>query len=265
MKKKLHIITSLRIITFLLCFAIIIPTLASAYKVDINLNKETLQELKKDGYILYGFRAVESSGPGGRPVMWFATNAYLENTTVYWAGNYGAYISTDGLDLGADINGKINRPIELGQTMNVDKNSICTVKSIGRSGYVSIQNEGTHQFTCGISDRMENDGFQPICEFSLYGKDKVEIRPLQKIFLVFSTEHITESAVIDQFLSPGILIDLKDANMREVGYNINEGWNWNDEIWAEEIPAGTDISSLLIKPPVNSNRAPMQTRIRTRL
>jgi hypothetical protein len=227
----------------------LIPTLASVYKVDINLDKETLQELKNYGYILYGFRAVESWGPGGRPVVWFATDAYLENTTVCWAENYGAYISTDEPNQGADITGRINRPIKLGQIMNVDEDSICTVRSGGRSGYVSIRNKGTHQFTCGISDRINNDYFRPICEFVLYGGKTVEIKPVQTILLVFSTEHLTESTVIDQLLSPGILIDLEGADTREVGYDINEGWNWNNEIWAEEIPAGTAIPSLLVKHP----------------
>jgi hypothetical protein len=270
MTKGVHIITRMHIIILLLCTAMLIPTLASAYKVDINLGKETLQELKNDGYILYGFRVIESWGPGGRPVVWFATDAYLENTTVCWAENYGAYISTEEPNQSADITGRINRPVKLGQIMNVDEDGICTLSSGGRSSYISIHNKGTQQFTCGISDSMNNNDFRPICEFVLYGGHTVEIKPVQTILLVFSTEHLTESTVIGQLSSPSIMIDLDGANMREVGYDINEGWNWNNEIWAEEIPAGTDVSSLLIKHPtvkriVKGKIASMQTRIHARL
>ncbi len=217
---------------------------ASAYEVNINMNADTLKDLKESGYFLYGFKAIESSNPNGKPVLWLKTSEYMENTTICWEENYGAYVST--VDPTANIAGRVDRPIRLGQMMHVDGNGICTVKSDGFPGSMSIYNEGMRQFVCGISENIGNKKFKPICCFKLHGKNEVSIKPLPRVLLVFSPENIAENTVVEQLSGPGILIDLDDANVREVSYFTNKGWIWNDEVWAEEIAAGSEISPFLI-------------------
>jgi diadenosine tetraphosphatase ApaH/serine/threonine PP2A family protein phosphatase len=63
---------------------------------------------------------------------------------------------------------------------------------------------------------------------------------------MFATEIVETQTVLEKSLGPGILIDLTGVTQRNVSYDIDKGWHWgDDESWAREIPANSQLSPLL--------------------
>lgn len=248
---------------------------ASDFSVNITMSSETVENLKKAGFQLYGFKAVKASGTGGVPLIWFATDKYLVNTTVDWSEDYQAYISTQlnpspyevikPCPLTESINNRLalknytkddrlaltacsSESIELGQEMVVDTYGNTTVMPNGNDSAISIVNKATNQWTCGISQALLNPlTYNPLSAFPLYGSDQCVITPLNKVLLMFASYSLlTTGAVVTQSWGPSVLVDLTGVESRNVTYDLNNGWGPTNQVWAEIIPVNSDLTTKLI-------------------
>ena len=226
------------------------------------MSSDTVDNLKKDGSQLYGFKAVKTSEQG-KPLVWFSTNRYLANTTVSWQENYQAYVSTQlNLTPGAIINPciltKRNKELKkivacsaqivtLGEQMLVDEYGSTSVIWSKKANAISVLNQAQTQWSSGVSQVVEDDLYRPLSIFPLYGRSQLSLMPLKKVLLAFGTQSIEAGTIISESPGPGILVDLTDIQSRDLTYDINDGWQPSDQVWAQIIPVNSDITPLLIE------------------
>jgi hypothetical protein len=225
---------------------------ATQYKVQIDMTKETADDLANGNFNLFGFKSVQTSQGGGVPVVWFTTKTYSTTTLVTWQTQYQAYTSSAADIPDGQVTASFSLNIDLGQTLVVTNGSNGTgdVENGGTSTAISIQNATTSPFTTGISQVVGSPGVaSPLCAFPLYGQQMDVIAPIEKVLLMFSSAPVDTGAVIEQAYSPGILIDLTSANFREVSYDINKGWSWGNAAWAQQVPPNAELAPLLIEVP----------------
>jgi hypothetical protein len=215
------------------------------YQVVITMNPATVQALNNGNFSLYGFKAVESSGGGGAPLVWMQTQNYSSSTVVTWEEQYQAYVSNSQLMPNVTVIPSFSEAISPGQTLQVQQGGGVVVPG-GPSSGISILNQSQMQYTCGISQMVGNSP-SPYCAFPLYGNMMSVIAPLSKVLLMFSTVPAQVGTVVYQAYGPGILIDPTGANERNVSYDINSGWNWGGASWAQNVPATSNLVPLLIQ------------------
>ena len=92
--------------------------MATSYEVNIDMSKETVDDLGDNGYVLYGFKAVRCTLPGA-PLVWFQTTSYGTETELTWDESYEAYTSTSDIVPGGRIKATNSYETDLGQTLNV--------------------------------------------------------------------------------------------------------------------------------------------------
>lgn len=137
----------------------------ASYDVSVSMSDATMNALSQNNFVLYGFKAVKSTLPGA-PVVWFQTIAYGTDTALNWAENYQAYTSTSAIIPGGRIRATNSYDITLGQTLEVtDKKGTGSVSGTGTAGAISILNQTTTQFTCGISQQDPDGTVSPMCAF----------------------------------------------------------------------------------------------------
>lgn len=225
---------------------------ATNYTVTINFNTETTpstpEQLNSQGYLLYGFKAVQTSQKGGAPVVWFAFNSaktpFLPTATINWSEYYQGYITDQAIITNGQITAADEWDMTLGQVVDVTTGD---VSDGGTPSALSLNNPGSIPFTCGIS-QMQGITSTPMCAFPLNGNHMDVIAPIEKILLMFATEVNNTGTVIEQAFSQGILIDLTSAQQRTVNYDINAGWSTpgGQQGWAQIVPATASLIPLLI-------------------
>jgi hypothetical protein len=233
------------------------------YQITISMSAATVTALIQSNYYLYGFKAVQSGDKAGRPLAWFQTQGYSASTVVTWTDQVQAYTSSSPIVQNGIIHVGYSTAISLGQILQVQAGGIGDVVGGGSPTAVSILNQTSTQFTCGISSPVYGS-VNPVCAFPLYGNGLQGIVPLEQVLLMFSTLSIPPGSVIgppseEALSSPqltlldaysqGIMIDMTDApgNARSVSYDINTGWSWGGYSWAQQVPAGTNLVPLLIE------------------
>ncbi|MGO4452169.1 hypothetical protein AB4Y96_24885 [Phyllobacterium sp. TAF24] len=219
---------------------------ATQYGVSIKMDQATVEALSNGDYSLYGFKAVQSSAGGGRPLVWFKSTEFGLDTGVSWEVQYEAYTSRSAIIPNGQIKGLSSYPIDLGQMLEVETPQGTGVVVDGTAGMISIENRTATQVTCGISEVVDGTP-QPLCAFPLYGNGLDAIVPIQKVMFTFSTRPVNTGTVIEQAYSQSILIDLTAKTNREVSFDINKGWAWGGYSWAQAIRPSTNVVPLLIE------------------
>ena len=223
-----------------------LSTSATNYGVTITMSSTTVSALVSGNYFLYGFKAVQATQGGGAPLVWFQTDTYSTSTAVSWQEQYQAYTSNSAIIPNGEVVASFSADIDLGQTLQVQAGGIGDVVSGGPATAISILNQTTKQYTCGVS-QMQNGTSSPICAFPLYGTQMDVIAPIERVLLMFSTLPVNTGTVIEQAYSSGILIDLTSSNQRSVTFDINLGWSWGGYSWAQQVPPNSDLVPLLIE------------------
>jgi hypothetical protein len=218
------------------------------FNVQIKMNEETVTKLKNAGFKLFGFKAVSVSLAGGLPLVWFKSENFLSNTNVRWEEQFKGYISSQTRPAAGTViyASCVNKTVDLGQTMVVDDVGTCSETTTkGTKGAISILNNGSHEWTCGIN-QIVNGKPQALCAIPLYGKNLDVVTPVQKVFFMFATSPVEVGTVIIQSFSSGALIDLTGVESREVEYDINKGWLPTTATWMQLKAAQTDLTPMLI-------------------
>ncbi len=217
--------------------------MATQYEGEISMSQETVTDLHNGGFTLYGFKAVKTPQQGGAPLVWIRTTAYLNVTQINWQENYRAYISSTEISANTQIVVKNDVYVDFGQTAVVSDDGMMTVVS----NTITINNQGTQPWTCGISHQLAGGGFTPICAFPLHNRSADVIAPIEKVLFMFATINVNTGTVIYQVDSSGLLIDLTQSQTRAVTFGIDAGWSWGTGTWAKEYPPSTSLVPLLIE------------------
>ncbi len=223
------------------------------YQVTITMSADTVTKLFNGHYNLYGFKAIQSTQGGGLPLVWFGTDSFAQNIMISWQAQYQAYTSNSEIIPNGQVLVAFSADINLGQILNVAANGVGTVVGGGSATAISIKNTTATPFTCGISEFAGSAN--PICALPLYGNNMDDFTPLEKILLMFSTNLMNPGTAIEYIYdgnslaaySPGIFIDLTNDPQRTVSYDINEGWSWDGNAWAQQVPSDSNLVPFLIE------------------
>lgn len=223
--------------------------MATNYQVDIDMDAKTVESLLQSKFLLYGFKAVRTTAGGGAPLVWFKSGTYSTNTDVSWQTQFQAYTSHSDIIPDGKIEASFSENIDLNQTLKVTTEAgTGTVVGGSTASAISVLNETTKQFTCGIS-QVKDGKANPMCAFPLFGNHLNVFAPIEKVLLMFSTLPVNTGTVIEQSYGPGLFIDLTGApgNKREVRYDINLGWSWDGGVWARTVAPNEKLVPLLIE------------------
>ncbi|UEM24975.1 hypothetical protein JL100_033320 (plasmid) [Skermanella mucosa] len=224
--------------------------MSTTYTLTITMDDTTVNDLLNSGYYLYAYKAVQAANAnGGAPLVWFQTQTISENTVITWTESYEAYTSTEtSFTDGTVINASASYPINLGQELQV--NSVAgtgTIVNSSNTSVISILNQTSTQFTCGISQSVQGSSGSQLCALPLYGNNLDTITPVEQVLVVFQTEQVDTGSVVYQCYAPSLLVNMTGMTAASISYDINTNWSGNTEGWCTQYEAGTDITPILVQ------------------
>lgn len=224
--------------------------MATPYSINITMDQATVVALQSGGFALYGFKGVQTTLQGGAPLVWIQSRQFSLNTVVSWQEQYQGYTSLSQIIPNGQITASAAYNMDLGQTLNVTNPAgTGQVATGGTQNAISINNQTTTPFTCGISQLQNTTSTAtPLAAFPLFGLGLDVMAPIELVMLEFATAAVNTGTVIYQAFSQAILVDLTVESQIAVSFDINKGWSANQSPYAKFFPAGTNIAPLLLKP-----------------
>jgi hypothetical protein len=219
-----------------------------AYTINITMTPSTVTVLSRNGFALYGFKAVKTTAQGAAPLVWFRTDNVFLNTQVTWTDQYRAYLSTSPITPNGTIAVSSAVAINLGQTAVVGGNGQLSAIAQGTPSAISLSSASFQQWTSGIAQPGADQQPSPLVALPLSGNGIEVITPVEKVLLLFAANTFDAGTVSYKAYAPGILVDLTGASQRDVGYDINNGWNWGGGAWATPVAAQQDLIPILVNP-----------------
>jgi hypothetical protein len=215
-------------------------------QIQIQLSAETLTELKQMGYALYVMRAFDTTNAAGKPLVWVETTQYLQNNTLSFDAVYEAYVSTSQVIPNGVVTMASSAPVELGQTVTVDANGVLSVTTTGTPGAVTIVNNAGSPFTTGLAAAANGGNSAPVFAEPLFGNMEDIAVPLPQFLLTFSTQGVQVGTLIPHAMAQSVLVDMSSIDQATVGFDMNTGWNAGGAAWAKMVPAGADLTPVLV-------------------
>lgn len=225
------------------------------------MSQSTLQGLKAQGFILYAFQGVSSSINDVTMTVWIKNTNYLTENYITWnelqykpyiaepkspgyysqMSSYNSIAASPGQIVTIDKDGlgtlSIDGTVPHGDAAMVASTSSPTASTTNsKSNSYFINNLSTASFmvglaisstptTVGLKGYMHQRDFA-ICSIPLNGKSLVEIRPTQKVLLVFATEQHQVGDAVLVLITPSYAIDMLNVKTSVyVTYDIDNGWS----------------------------------------
>jgi hypothetical protein len=233
----------------------------TTYSVTVTMSADTVTALTDSGSLLYAFKAVRCSDKSGLPLVWAVTDHLAQNTIVSWTSPYDGYDSFSKIAPGQLVTPGFRIALPVGATLKVTNASgTGDVLSTGTPGACSILNSTTTQFSCGLAQAPADAGRLAFCAFPLFGNNLVTITPLDKVLLMFSTRALVPGTALTSLnmsarrlafmasTTGGVMIDLDGVTQRSVRYDLNLGWQWDNNTWGTGVAANASLKELLIEP-----------------
>lgn len=228
--------------------------MATTYTVKIQMSTDSVVQLTDNGFHLYAFKGVATSAAGGEPLVWFDTRTFSTITNLIWETQYEAYTSKSEIIPNGYIEASFNAGIDLDQTLKVTSTSgVGEVVAGGNPGAISILNQTSEPFTCGISQLVDNES-NSLCAFPLFGNGLDVMAPIEKVLLMFATQTVNTGTVLEKSFSTSFFIDMTGApqQTRAVNFDINLGWSCSGCVWANQFPPNSNLSPILIESSANA-------------
>jgi hypothetical protein len=200
----------------------------ASYQVTIAMSQPTIDALQRNGFNLYAFRPVQAAPGGGAPVAWFQTGHFFPNTVITWIEDYEVYTSQTQTVPGVTVIPSFSAPVGMGQTLAVNTPDLTgQVSAGGAPGAMSIVNQTSATFTCGMAAADPNGNISPVCALTAFPNVMCMIRPVPQILLMMATANLSPGTVVDQVGAVGILLSLASSPTQTVSYDYIAGWNCN--------------------------------------
>jgi hypothetical protein len=207
--------------------------MATQYSITLTIPQATVAQLVAGGYWLHGFKAVKSASPGGAPVVWFATQNFLESNLLTWSEQYEAYLSeSTPLGPGVQINASTSCAIDLQQQVTASPLGLGTPEESASAG-ISIINGSNIPFNCGLMLQQPSgigssggNAPTPLCAFSLPPTMTDEMLPMEQVVMMFATNENKSGSVLEQSTSWAVVVDLTANNSMSVTYDLSQPGGW---------------------------------------
>lgn len=222
---------------------------ATKYTVTINISNDQLQFLHSNGFILYGFKGVNSSCPECQPLTWVVTDNYLSRTQITWQDQFSVYDSFVEIRDGAQIAIAYQTMITLGQTGTIQPRTAMITVTSGTKGEITIKDMYEKSpLTTGLSQLVDGQ-YSQFCACPIMMNEVITLEPGEYVVFFFATRPYSTGTVIMQALSPGIQINVVGSGTTSpsVVYNSN-GWRDNKQPWVTQIPIGASLHEYLVNP-----------------
>ncbi len=218
------------------------------YTISITMTPSTVTVLSRNGFALYGFKAVKTGTQGAAPLVWFRTRSIFLNTQVTWTDQYRAYLSSSPIIPNGTIAVSSAIAIDLGQTAVVGQDGHLTTIAQGTPSAISLSSASFQQWTSGIAQPGADQQPSPLVALPLSGSGIEVVTPIEKVLLLFAAATFDAGMVSYKAYAPGILVDLTGASQRNVSYDINNGWSSGGGAWATPVAAQQDLIPILVNP-----------------
>jgi hypothetical protein len=218
------------------------------YTINITMTVGTVMFLSRNGFALYGFKAVKTTNQGAAPLVLFRNSSVFLNTQVTWTDQYRAYLSSSPIIPNGTVAVSSAIAIDLGQTAVVGQDGHLTAIAQGTPSAISLSSASFQQWTSGIAQPSADPQPSPLVALPLSGNGIEVITPVEKVLLLFAQTTFSAGTVSYKAYAPGILVDLTGASQRDVSYDINNGWNSGGNAWATPVAAQQDLIPILVNP-----------------
>jgi hypothetical protein len=218
--------------------------MAHTYQFTIELSPATVDALTQGNFSLLAFQGVQTTAAEGQPVVWIQVTELATTIQVSWSPVYAAYIGqspivVDGMSLASSM-----APIDFGQILQVGQNGVINVTDGGPAGAMSVLNTTTTPWTCGLIGMTTIPA--PITAFPLYGNAMIGMVPGTQVLFVFGSYPTQPGQILDRTLAQGVLVDFSTGDQRSATFDINTGWSFGGQSWAQIIPPNTSLQKTLI-------------------
>ncbi|MFE5588163.1 hypothetical protein [Kitasatospora sp. NPDC056531] len=234
----------------------------TGYRVILTIDSDSTNYLTKEGFTLYGFKAIATGSKSSQPLVWFADSLYSTDNDIEWRQDYNTYGAP--YKAGDVISSRHEESINSGEIYRINQpNGMGPKPEAQPNPEQNIQvmnNAASGEVYGGLSQKRLNfkEEFRPLNRTELAHGVTVRIWPVEQILLYFSTAKKSEGSVVTQASTRAIVVNLTDSNLRRIGWSKDNGWLWDwDESsktwlskanWASRIDSGTDFTSKLILP-----------------
>ncbi|WP_275463168.1 hypothetical protein [Streptomyces noursei] len=217
------------------------------YTIHVDLG-DSASQMKKEGWILYAFKAVQSASENGRPTVWYKYGDFLEGVDVEWEETYGTFIATGQEIPSGKITASTKRGIKLGQKMGVDVNGGVAITGDGDDPKaITVHSDANQLYTTGVDQKMVGGETATIAAFPLHGHTSVLMQPLEKVLLTFATSKVDVGTVKERAIADGVFIDLTEAPKCNLKYRLNQGWDIGKATNITKVEANADIVKMLVE------------------
>jgi hypothetical protein len=227
--------------------------LMTTYQLQVSIDPDTLTQLTKSGYTLYGFLAAQVSDTQALPLLWYASDLYSSHTVIEWTDQYAVYTSVSTLTSGQSVNVGMSIAMSAGQLLTIGAGGGSSkLTSNGIPDYFAVLNTSTTSQICGLMAGDTASAARPFCALPLNGGSAQVFKPLPHLLLLFSTAICAPATALTQWQQssgPAMLVDLSSAVQPAVSYNLSTGWSWGENIWGKSVPFGTNLATLLLTQP----------------
>lgn len=117
----------------------------------------------------------------------------------------------------------------------------------GSPDAMSILNQTTTEFVCGLAAARQFDTPSSIVAMPLFANMLDAINPLEKVLLMFTSSPLRPGEVIVRAFAQGLLVDMTDAMERSVSFDISTGWSAGGAAWAQIVDPNTLLGPLLVQ------------------
>ncbi len=190
-------------------------------ELEVRIDSDLVDQLKKDSMRLCIARSVRSRGPNSQlyPIIWAALDNYSSKTTFLWSQDgYEVFISESQVHEGIPLKISSSHEISMGENLIIQEESgkgIITPKTEGSSGNIVIENDTRIAITTGLSHQIkineDNYVVAPICAQTIEPQRSMAILPTHKVFVVLAS-NISPGTAITKFMGQGILVRIPKSS-----------------------------------------------------
>ena len=227
---------------------VLISSVHGLKEVVLSLSQSTLKAMKEKGNVLYAFQGVTTSIQDTKHTLWIKQPNYLTENYLTWnEQEYKVYVAeTKSPGEYLQMTSYSSIASLQGQIVNIDKDGfgLLSIETHGQSHDPSsnpkantylINNLSSKQFSVGlaVSSTPIRGGLSghiyqrdfAICTIPLNGMSLVEIKPTQKVFLMFAADDVQLGDAVVTTISPGIVLDMSQTRSSiHVVYDVETGW-----------------------------------------
>jgi hypothetical protein len=234
------------------------------YKVQVELNDETLMALKSGKFQMQAYKGVKTANTGGAlPTVWFALDEFSSTLAISWKQLFAGYFSNTPVKMGVTVDISTKKNMEPGNLITLQEDGSASVSTSGGvPDAFAFESKMRNVWTCGLLTPVNGSPGTPICAFPQYGAVGNLMEPYEKVLLLFTQKQLDTGSVVQTAISKSVSIIMSPSEKNiTVGFDINTGWDTHGNPQVKQNPASFDLAPDLIVPSASLYNATKQAKL----